>query len=62
MESFNNVPSSFRSRSHGLANFEFVRNRILWSKRDYAGILGVPKTRKQIHVDTMKKRGSYKKH
>ena len=62
MESFNNVPSSFRSRSHGLANFEFVRNRILWSKRDDAGILGVPRTRKEIHVDTMKKRGSYKKH
>ena len=61
MESFNNVPSSLRSRSHGLANFEFNRNRILWSRRDDAAILAIPKSRKEIHVNTKKKRGPYNK-
>lgn len=61
MESFNNIPSSFRSQSHGVSNFEFVRNRILWSCRDDAGILGVPKLKKEIQTCTSKKRGKYKK-
>ncbi len=61
MESFNNVPSSFRSQSHGIDNFEFVRNRILWSNRDDAGILGIPKSQKEVHTYTTTKRGKYKK-
>ena len=61
MESFNNIPSSFRSQSHSVSNFEFVRNRILWSTRDDAGILGVPKSKKEIQTCTSKKRGKYKK-
>lgn len=63
MESFNNLPSSYRSQSHGIANFEFTRNRILWAYRDDAGILGTPKTLKEVHEEnkTNKKRGSYNK-
>ncbi len=38
MESFNNIPSALRSQSHGLSNFEYTRNRILWSIRDDAPI------------------------
>lgn len=61
MESFNKKPSSFRTQSHGLSNFEFNRNRILWSERKDAHILGVPKTKKEVHVNTGKKRGAYNK-
>lgn len=61
MESFNNIPSAFRTRSHGLKNFEFVRNRILWSRRENAAILGVPKSRKDVHTYTGTKRGAYQK-
>lgn len=43
MEGFNNIPSSLRSNSRGIDNFEFARNRILWSQREYTPIQGVPK-------------------
>lgn len=33
MESFNNIPSGYRTQSHGIDDFEFTRNRILWSHR-----------------------------
>lgn len=62
MESFNNNPSHFRSNSHGVSNFNFVRNRILWSERKDAPILAVPKTKQEAHVYTHRKRGSYHKH
>lgn len=67
MESFNNKPSAFRTQSKGIANFEYARNRILWSEWDDAPILAVPKTNKQIHNDpdqipSERKRGSYNKH
>lgn len=63
MESFNNVPSSYRTQSHGVDNFEFTRSRILWATRNDEHIQGVPKSRKQVikenKLDT--KRGPYKK-
>ena len=62
MESFNNKPSNLRSDSHGVSNFSFVRNRLLWATRDDASILGVPKTPEQVHRYTGKKRGPYNKH
>ena len=43
MEGFNNIPSSLRSNSRGIDDFEFARNRILWSQREYTPIQGVPK-------------------
>lgn len=61
LESFNNVPSSYRTQSHGVDNFQFTRNRILWSERDDAGILGTPKTKKEVQTKTTIKRGPYKK-
>ena len=61
MESFNNIPSAFRTRSHELKNFEFVRNRILWSRRPDAAILAVPKAKKDIQNKTGVKRGPYNK-
>ena len=62
MESFNNIPSGLRTQSHGLSDFEFARNRILWSIRDDAAILAVPKSAAEVHNYTNKHRGSYNKH
>lgn len=61
MESFNNIPSGLRTQSHGIDDFEFARNRILWSVRDDASILAVPKTAAEVHNYTGIKRGRYKK-
>ena len=62
MESFNNIPSGYRTQSHGVDDFEFTRNRILWSVRKDPPILGNPKTAEQVHHYTGKKRKPYKKH
>lgn len=59
LESFNNIPSALRSNSHGIDNFRFNRNRILWSVRQNASILGVPKTVNEVHTPG-KTRGKYK--
>lgn len=61
MESFNNIPSGYRTQSHGIDDFEFTRNRILWSHRKDAPILAVPKSAAEVHNYTGKKRGAYKK-
>ena len=63
MESFNNIPSGYKRQSHGVSNFDFTRNRILWSTRDDAGILGNPKTKADIVKEnkTDVKRGPYNK-
>ena len=61
MESFNNIPSGYRAQSHGIDDFEFARNRILWAYRPDASILGVPKSAAEVHNYTGKKRGQYKK-
>lgn len=42
-------------------DFEFTRNRILWSYRKDAPILAVPKSAAEVHNYTGKKRGAYKK-
>lgn len=60
LESFNNIPSALRTSSHGIDNFRFTRNRILWHLRDDAPILGYPKTASEVHT-IGKKRGKYKK-
>jgi len=58
MESFNNIPSGLRTQSHGFNNFDFFRNRILWSTREDAAILGTPRTDEEIYHEG-KKRGKY---
>ncbi|MCI5773071.1 MAG: transposase [Erysipelotrichaceae bacterium] len=60
MESFNNIPTALRRQSHGISNFEFARNRILWAIRDDAPINVVPLSNSKIHK-VGKKRGPYKK-
>lgn len=63
MESFNNIPSGYKRQSHGVDNFKFTRNRILWSMRKDAGIAGVPKSKSDVvkQNKTNIKRGPYNK-
>lgn len=56
LESFNNIPSALRTSSHGIDNFRFNRNRILWYLRDDAAILGNPKSKSEVHTKGKKKR------
>ena len=49
--------------ARGFTNFDFLRNRILWSQRKDAHILGTPKTSKEVRdkYKSNKKRGKYNK-
>lgn len=60
LESFNNIPSRYRSSSHGVSNFDYTRNRLLWSVRKDASIRAV--ARRDFEIKTHgKKRGKYNK-
>lgn len=61
MESFNRKPKDYKRNSRGFSNFDYTRNRILWSTRKNPAIKGVPKTREQVHSYTGKPRGKYNK-
>lgn len=61
MEGFNRKPKDYKRNSRGFSNFDYTRNRILWSTRKNPAILGNPKTYKQIHSYKGKPRGSYNK-
>ena len=61
MEGFNRKPKDYKRNSRGFSNFDYTRNRILWSTRKNPAILGNPKTYKQIHSYKGTPRGSYKK-
>lgn len=61
MEGFNVLPKNLKRNSHGVSNFLYNRNRILWSTRTDPAILAVPKSKDQIHNHTGIKRGPYKK-
>lgn len=61
MEGFNRKPKDYKRNSRGFSNFDYTRNRILWSTRKNPSILGVPKTYKQIHSYKGKPRGNYNK-
>ena len=61
MEGFNRAPKDLKRNSRGFSNFSYTRNRILWSNRDNAKILAVPKTIKSVHVHTGNTRGKYRK-
>ena len=60
MEGFNRKPKDYRRLARGASNFEYTRNRILWSTRDTAPILGIPKSEEEIHKYKRKPRGTYK--
>lgn len=61
MEGFNRKPKDLKRDSRGFSNFEYTRNRILWSTRDNASVLAIPKPRKEVQTITGKHRGKYKK-
>ena len=61
IESYNNKPSSYRSQSHGIQNWDFTRNRLLWAARDDASLLAIPKSLDEIKNQTGIIRGPYKK-
>jgi transposase len=61
MEGFNVNPKSLKRNSHGVSNFIYNRNRILWATRNNPSILAIPRSKEEIHNHTGKKRGPYKK-
>lgn len=62
MESFNRKPKDLKRLARGVDNFEFFKQRILFSERASKIILSEPKPFKEIQNKTDKKRGKYKKH
>ena len=62
-EGFNRKPKDMKRSARGFSNFDYVRNRILWSQRKDAHILGSPIPIKDIRskYKTNKKRGHYNK-
>lgn len=62
MEGFNRKPKDLKRSGRGFTNFDFVRNRILWSIRNDASFLGSPKPLKEAKEKYKgTKRGPYKK-
>lgn len=61
IESINVKPKSYKRNSRGSSNFEYTRNRILWATRIKPPMLGIPKSTKQIHSFSGKKRRPYNK-
>lgn len=49
MESFNRKPKDLKRNSRGFSNFDYTRNRILWSTRINPPILAVPKPLSLVH-------------
>lgn len=60
MEGFNRFPKDLKRQSRGVENFEYTRNRIIWSNRKHEPIRINPKSEKDIHTYTHKTRGKYK--
>ena len=62
MEGFNRIPKDMKRNSRGFLDFEYLRNRLLWSTRKEPSILGIPKSKEEIKaIHKGKKRGPYKK-
>lgn len=61
MESFNRKPKDLKRLARGIENFEFFRQRILFSERSEKTILGTPKKLTEIQNKTNKKRRKYNK-
>ncbi|MBQ9036145.1 MAG: transposase [Erysipelotrichaceae bacterium] len=61
IESFNRKPKDLKRAAYGLSNFQYARNRILWSTRNAPAMLAKPRDIKEFKVTTGKKRGHYKK-
>lgn len=61
MESFNRKPKDLKRLARGVENFEFFRQRILFSERSEKVLLATPKSFKEIQNKTNRTRGPYKK-
>lgn len=61
MESFNRKPKDYKRNTRGSSNFDYTRNRILWSTRENPPILGIPKTHDQIHSYRLSEKTSKKR-
>ena len=61
IESWNNKPKDYKRICNGVKNFEFTRNRLLWSTRKKPSILAIPKSDKDVHKIKYKKRKNYNK-
>lgn len=61
MEGFHRKPKDYKRNARSSSNFDYTRNRILWSTRKRPLIRFTPKTKEQIHSYVGKPRGSYKK-
>ena len=60
MESFNRKPKDYKRNSRGSSNFNYSRNRILWSTRNRPALRNTPKSSNEVHSYVGKKRGKYK--
>ena len=61
IESFNRKPKDLVRTARGYANFDHIRNRLLFSTRTNPPILGTPRPLTDIKNKTGKKRGPYNK-
>ncbi len=61
IEALNRIVKDMKRNGRGYRNFDHLRNRFLFSQRDNATILGVPKSIEEVAVRTGQKRGPYKK-
>ena len=61
IESFNRSPKDIKRTARGYGNFAHARNRLLYSLRNNASILAVPRSQKEFQKKTEIKRGSYNK-
>lgn len=61
IESFNRNPKDMKRTARGYGNFVHARNRLLFSLRDNAPILAIPRKENDFQKKTEIKRGPYKK-
>jgi len=60
-EALNRIVKDMKRNGRGYQNFSHLRNRFLFSQRENAAILGVPKPLEEVANPTNKIRGPYKK-
>ena len=60
MEGFNRKPKDYKRNARGFSNFDYTRNRILWSTRKNPTVRGIPKSYQLVHsYKTDHPRGPY---
>lgn len=61
MEALNNIPKDMKRLGRGYRNWEYFRNRFLFSQRENAAILATPKSLNEVCFKTGRKRAPYRK-